>query len=101
MRQREILKSLWKPQLYAGIELIPFVFIAFITGEIVMNAMSIWLKIAGGVFGLVLYIAMRRVNKKEPYQFSIIVRYISFQKFYLNVARFGSGSNRIHNRNVN
>lgn len=101
MREREIFRSLWKPQLYAGVELIPLMFILFISGEIVMNAMSLYLKLAGGVFGFLLYFIMRRINKNEPYQFSILIRYISYQSFYLNIAKFGSKSKKIHNENVN
>lgn len=100
MREREILKSLWKPQLYAGIELIPFIFIVFFTGEVMMNANTIWLRVFGGVVGFAMWYAMRQVNKKEPYQFSIIIRYISFQKLYLNVAKCPSRPYRIHNKDV-
>lgn len=100
MEGRLILKALWKPQLYAGVELIPLVFIFFISGEIVMTAASIYLKLAGALFGLTLYVVLRKINKNEPYQFSILIRYISYQKFYLNIAKHGSGINKIHNKYV-
>ncbi len=98
MRERALLKGLWKPQLVAGVELMPFLFILFMSLEIIINAADIWLKIAGAIFGFSLYLVLRRLNKKEPHMFSIIIRYIAFQKFYLNVAKHPSRPPKIYNK---
>ena len=54
-------------------------------------------RLAGIVFGVVLIILMRRINKKEPLAFMILARYIAHQKYYLSCARYPSRQHKPNN----
>ena len=100
MRRRQLLKSLWQPQLLMGCERMPWIIVAMCSGVIAMAA-SWWLiRVLGILFGIIVIFIRRSINKDEPLAFKIGIRYITHQKFYLNVARHPSRPYAVKNIDI-
>ena len=97
MRRRQIRQALYKPHLIMGCEKLPLAIVAFISLITAVLAPTIITKIVGILFGFSLMMLIKFLNSKEPYIFEILYRYLKFQKFYLNIAKYPSKPMRIRN----
>ena len=97
MRKWSLYKGLWKPTLILGCERIPWFIIAAIGGLIAMESNTWTPRILAVVLSLILFSILRMINNKEPMYFKLMYRYITFQRFYLNVAKYPSSPRCIKN----
>lgn len=97
MRKRQILKGLYKPQLLMGCERIPFIAVIGCSGIIIMSGQTWTVRGIGALFGVIVIIAMRKINKKEPLAFKIAARFAALQKYYLSCAIFPSKPHKPNN----
>lgn len=81
MRQVKLHKSIVKPKLIMGCERAPFMVI-FIVSLLLLVEGSFSVKIAGGVFFAFFTGLIAFLNRKDPFFFVILRRFISQQPFY-------------------
>lgn len=83
--------------LLMGCERVPWFIIAAIGGLIVMESNTWTPRVLGLALCIILFTILRIINNKEPLAFKLMFRYIKFQRFYLNVAKYPSTPRCIKN----
>jgi len=75
-------RSLWKPVLFMGCERVPFLIVAVTSGLLIMEG-SLWVKIAGVIYFVIMVAVIAFLNANEPSLFTILWRYLwQYQNFY-------------------
>ncbi len=70
-----------------GCEKTPFLFVALISGLLIMEG-GLWVKVIGIVFFVIMVGLMAIANARDPFFFQIIYRYLTYQDFYPNNALY-------------
>jgi type IV secretory pathway TrbD component len=89
MRQVKLHKSIIKPKLVMGCERGPFM-VVFITSLLLLVEGSFSVKIAGAVFFFLSIGIIAFLNRKDPFFFKILFRFLREQEFYPASADFPS-----------
>lgn len=87
MRQVKLHKSIVKPKLIVGCERIPFMLV-FITSLLLLVEGKFTVKIIGGVFFFVGVGIIAFLNKKDPFFFKVLIRFLKEQEYYPSSASF-------------
>ena len=96
MRYTPLHKAIWKPRLFMGCEPKPFLIVMLSSGLLIMEG-SLWVKIAGAIYFIVMVAGMAIANAIDPFFFTILYRYLQYQDFYSNNALFpGKSRNTIN-----
>lgn len=86
-------KSIWKPKLLMGCEVLPFTLVAISSGIMVLQG-GLWVKVFGVVYFVFLIAGMAYCNSRDPFFFRILFRYLKYQDFYANTALYPSKADK-------
>lgn len=97
MRQIKLHKSIVKPKLIMGCERAPFMFV-FIPALLLIVQGTTEVKIGGAIFFFVSIGIIAALNRKDPFFFKVLFRFLREQEFYPSSAAFPSRAVKPNNK---
>ncbi len=89
MRQIKLHKSIVKPKLIAGCERTPFMLV-FVSSLLLLVEGTFTVKIVGAAMFIIGVGIIAFLNKKDPFFFKVLFRFLGKQDFYSSSASFPS-----------